>query len=278
MRMRVDDREAAGQEPVRGGEYVMAENDTDVESKRLRLLEQWLDPGTTRLLAQLGVAPGWRCLEVGAGRGSITRWLSDRVGPTGSVVAADIDPRFLTEAPDNVEVRQLDIRQDEVEAGGYNLAHCRALLMHLPDPDAALARMVSALRPGGVLLIEEGDFGLHSFDGHPDAARMNELFGRVFGRLRAAHVMDGSFGRTALARLQPAGLELLGSDVQTGVAAPGDAGYAWEWDNMVAAGPRLVAAGFADEELLTLGHDFFGRPGTTVTTMTMVAAWGRKSR
>ena len=107
----------------------------------------------------LGVKGGWRCLEVGAGHGSIARWLSERVGPAGSVVAVDVDTGFLAGLPDNVDVRELDIRDLDIEPD-FDLAHCRALLMHLSDPADALARIVAALRPGGVLLAEEGDFGL----------------------------------------------------------------------------------------------------------------------
>lgn len=74
-------------------QYVAAEVNADTESGRLRLLEVCRDPGTIGRLDRLGVSCGWRCLEVGAGHGSIARWLAERVGPTGSVLAADIDPR-----------------------------------------------------------------------------------------------------------------------------------------------------------------------------------------
>ena len=157
--------------------YVLGGVDAATEARRLALLEQRFDAGTIRRLGELGVIGGWRCLEVGAGHGSVARWLADKVGPSGSVVAADIDARFLTGLPDNVDVRELDIRDQELEPD-FDLAHCRALLMHLPDPDAALARIVAALRPGGVLLVEEGDFGLLHFGGHPNSAAQNDAHGR----------------------------------------------------------------------------------------------------
>lgn len=132
--------------------YINADSDMETESGRLALLESSRDPGTMRQLEALGVGPGWRCLEVGAGRGSIARWLAEKVTPTGSVTAVDIDLRFLTDMPHNVEVRALDIREDEVEAGAYDLVHCRALLMHLPDPAETLTKLATALRPGGCSL------------------------------------------------------------------------------------------------------------------------------
>jgi ubiquinone/menaquinone biosynthesis C-methylase UbiE len=75
---------------------------------------------------------GWRCLDVGAGAGSLGRWLAERVGPTGHVVAADIDPRFLGGLREpNVEVHRCDITRDAVEQNCYDLVHSRFLLMHM---------------------------------------------------------------------------------------------------------------------------------------------------
>ena len=63
-----------------------------------------------------GVGPGWRCLEVGAGAGSIAGWLADRVGPSGQVIATDLDTRFLEQqARPNLEVRRHDVVRDPLE-------------------------------------------------------------------------------------------------------------------------------------------------------------------
>jgi len=63
------------------------------EDERLSLLEQLFDPTTRRRRAL--VRPGWRCLEVGAGRGSIAVWLTEQVGPSGHVVATDLNTEYL---------------------------------------------------------------------------------------------------------------------------------------------------------------------------------------
>ena len=66
-------------------------------NERLRLagLEEALDPGTRAHLARLGVSPGWRCLEIGAGGGSIALWLAERVAPRGEVLATDLETNYL---------------------------------------------------------------------------------------------------------------------------------------------------------------------------------------
>ncbi|MFZ0976038.1 MAG: hypothetical protein WAN22_27700 [Solirubrobacteraceae bacterium] len=79
-------------------EYVLSQGGSpDVERARLRLLEEYHDPLTVTQLDAIGVGEGWRCLDVGAGGGSVTRLLADRVGSTGSVLAVDLDTSLLTD-------------------------------------------------------------------------------------------------------------------------------------------------------------------------------------
>ena len=127
--------------------------------RRLSLLEEYLDPITKRRLNSLGTRPGLQCLEVGAGGGSVARWLSEQVGPTGRVVATDIDIRWLKDIKlANVEALTHDINLDSLPEGAFDIVHVRWLLHHLADPGLAIRRIISALRPGGWLLIEEVDF------------------------------------------------------------------------------------------------------------------------
>jgi SAM-dependent methyltransferase len=123
---------------------------------RLAALAEVHDAGTIRHLLARGVADGWTCLEIGGGGGTITRWLSDRVGAHGYVLTTDVDTRLLeTVGLPNVEVRRHDILTDPLPDATFDLAYARAVLEHLPDPDLALDRMVMALKPGGWLMVED---------------------------------------------------------------------------------------------------------------------------
>jgi SAM-dependent methyltransferase len=255
--------------------YVMATVDATTEAGRLELLEQRFDPGTIRRLDALGVASGWRCLEVGAGRGSIVRWLAGRAGPAGSVVAADIDPRFLTGLPDNVEVRQHDIRDQELEPG-FDLVHCRFLLMHLPDPAAALARLVAALRPGGVLLAEDGDYGLLHFDGHPNSVAQNDANAEMMRAMRDARIMDGYFGRKLPGMLLAHGLDLELAEIDAAVGRPGEIEYEWIRTTWLEGSAKLVAAGVLDVATGKVVEEFFSAAGTVVSTISLIAAGARR--
>ena len=139
------------------------DNTWENAQRRLSVLESIYDPGTTTRLTALGVDAGWRCLELGAGGGSIARWLCDRVGPSGSVTAVDLEPRFLEADPrPNLEIHRRDILAEGVPGDGYDLIHTRALIMHLPNRERLIADLVRRLRPGGVMLLEEADFYVFS--------------------------------------------------------------------------------------------------------------------
>lgn len=256
--------------------YFPAAIDADTESARLRLLEAGRDPGTISRLDRLGIAPGWRCLEAGAGAGSIARWLADRVGPTGSVLAADINPRFLTDMPAGVDVRRLDILHDDIETEIYDLVHCRIMLMHLPDPATAIARMAAALRPGGLFLFEEGDYGLWNYGGHPDASRMNTLVTRLLTELEKAGIADPWFGRELPGHVLAADLDMHGAEVETRIARPGEAHYEFERASAIATAPVMIELGIygeADASLMTSVCDHLD---SVVSTMSLVSVWGQK--
>src|SRR5262245_22870788 len=73
-----------------GSEYVLTK-DFRGEHERLRLLESHVDPLSVAAIEAVGLSRGARCLEIGAGAGSIARWLAERVGDPGLVVATDLD-------------------------------------------------------------------------------------------------------------------------------------------------------------------------------------------
>ena len=127
-----------------------------VERRRLDANARMWDPFTFRTLQATGVGDGWRCLEIGAGTGTVAAWLLDRVGPAGEVVATDIETRWLEPmASANLIVRYHNVAADSLEHGGYDLVHARLVLEHLPKPERVVAKLVAALRPGGWLVVED---------------------------------------------------------------------------------------------------------------------------
>ncbi len=88
--------------------------------------------------------------------GTITRWLSQRVGSSGYVLTTDIDTRCLeTLGLANVKVRRHDIIAGPLPDRTFDLAYARLVLEHLSNPDVALDRMTAAIKPGGWLVVED---------------------------------------------------------------------------------------------------------------------------
>ena len=178
----------------------------DLEHRRLAGLEAALDPGTREHLTRLGVAPGKRCLEIGAGGGSVAFWMAGEVYPGGSVVATDLETDFLESRASGHPGLQV-MRHDITEEGlptGFDLVHARWLVEWLPDRRGALRRMVSALRPGGVLLIEEPDFVTLLEAAEPAAVR--RVFAAAKRHLEATSPVSLLYGRQALGDLVAVGL------------------------------------------------------------------------
>jgi SAM-dependent methyltransferase len=131
----------------------------EFERARLRLLEAFHDPLTAGQLDAVEVAEGWACLDAGAGAGSVTRMLAERVGPRGSVLAVDLDTTLLESlADDRIQVRRLDLRSDALPTGRFDLVNARLLVMHVGARIGLLDRLAGAVRPGGWLVAAEPDF------------------------------------------------------------------------------------------------------------------------
>src|SRR4249919_1547951 len=113
---------------------------------RLAALASMYDATTTRNLLARGVGPGWCCLEVGGGNGSIASWLANRTAPNGRVLATDLDTRFLdTLSVPNLEVLRHDITRDSLPDRTFDLIHARLVLVHLEQWEQVLERLMAAL-------------------------------------------------------------------------------------------------------------------------------------
>jgi SAM-dependent methyltransferase len=181
--------------------------------RRLDLLEQCFDPASRETLASVGVQPGWHCLEVGGGGGSIVRWLCDAVGPGGSVVTIDLDTRFLREidAP-HLEVIEADMVTEGLPPGPFDLIHSRAVLMHIPARDRLLGELVDRLRPGGLMVLEECDF--HSIGAAE--SRLYQAFIDDFARIVEAEAgLSTTWARSLPARFEALGLSGVGCRATT---------------------------------------------------------------
>ena len=133
-------------------EYVFQRAEDQRELERLRMIEQVFDSASRRRLLATGLQAGWCCLEVGPGAGSVMTWMGEVVGPTGQVVAMDLDPKFLGESgQSNVEILRADIRTAQLQEQSFDLVHARYVLIHIPDYETALTKMFDSSSRGAGL-------------------------------------------------------------------------------------------------------------------------------
>lgn len=240
-------------------------------NERLTLLGAAYDPESIALAQRLGVEAGWRCLEAGAGGGSFARWLCSVTLPGGRVLAVDADPRHLTDLPHRGgEVARMDLVTDELPEGAFDFVHTRFVLLHIAQRDIVLQRLVRALAPGGVILLEEGD-GLGVLDEMPGA--FGEVW-RAFARSTETAGANQAWARDLPAHLGAAGLV----DVQVEAEIPMFRGgspmarmwnltWAQVYETLIAldVSPKVIAA--AQAELEDEQRWFYAPP--------TVRAWGR---
>jgi SAM-dependent methyltransferase len=255
------------------------DNTSEHTGGRFAALQSCYDPVTFARLTDLGVGPGMRCLEVGGGGGSVAAWLAERVGPTGSVLVTDLEPRWMDglAGHTNVRVVRHDIRSEELPEAGFDLIHSRLVLFHVPERVSALERLVRALRPGGRLVLDEFDCGWAPVLAAP-APGSADLFTKTHEavmRVLTAAGADTRWGVHAYAALCRAGLVDVSALTHAESWRGGSPGIRLHRANLRELGAGLVEQGLTQEELescLRLLED----PGFAVNSYPLTTTWGTR--
>ncbi len=244
------------------------------EQRRLALMSELLDPPHRSLLKAVGLEPGWRCLEVGCGNGSISKWLSTEA-TAGYVVATDLDTSYITDLHGrNLEVRPLNILEAKVEQGEYDLVTARAVLHHLRDRQRAVGQMVTALKPGGVLLCVEPDM-LPAAAAEPDSL---QRFWQGWLKWSASAGIDYFLGRKMPGLLAGSGLQRVEAVGNTAIYNGGSPWATYWLETLNELRPKLLDSGFVSDESLRVVEQFYLDPNHWTSAITFVGAWGFKAR
>lgn len=237
---------------------------------RLRTLEQAFDPLSQTVFEHLELGDNAAILDLGAGAGSLTRWLSTRY-PGATVTATDIDTRFLTAIP-GIRVITHDAATDGFPAASFDVVHARALLCHLSERENILTRAVSWVRPGGWVVIEDVSL-------QPSLETAHPLFKKVArAGLTLLEQSIGSDMRWADAlptRLRDRGLcnvEHRTLEGRIGDNSPADTFWA---ATTAQAAPALLKAGLLTQAELDAMAALRADPAFTDAALTLVSAWGQ---
>jgi SAM-dependent methyltransferase len=244
-----------------------------VERARLAMLEEVCDPLTWRQFDAIGVGEGWRCLDVGAGGGSATRLLAERVGDTGSVLAVDLDTRLLAPlASDRVEVRRHDLVADRLPDSAFDLVHARNLLMHLQARVDALRRLLAAARPGGWVALHEPDFNAVAL------SPTNGSWGRTWSAFCDAAVAGGwdpGYGARLVSDIEALDLVQRHADVVIQTSPGGGVRARLFAGTLERFRERMLALG-AIEDDLDAAQRLLRDPRVTFRSPVLTTAWAQR--
>jgi len=262
--------------PIGRSGYLL-DNADAIAAHRMRALARLYDPASRRALTSAGIAPGWHCLEVGGGGGGVARWMAEQVGPTGSVLCTDIDPRHI--APSgmaNLHVVRHDAVRDVFPERQFDLAHARLVLLHIPERAAVLEKMVAALKPGGWLVIEDFDTAsvLPEVAVNPKEARVETADALRSYMIRGG--VDGRFGRSLYGRFKALGLVDVSAEGRVMMWDGANGGADLMRINFEQIGEKVVAAGLLSAEQLKADLKRLDEPGFVTPSPVMWAAIGRK--
>jgi ubiquinone/menaquinone biosynthesis C-methylase UbiE len=266
----------------RTSDYVLALNPAEVE--RLQVQAHVWEPDVEALLDQIGVQPGWSCLDVGCGAVGILKPLSQRVGPAGHVVGIDNDPRLLAAARAYIEVEGLTnvelLERNALDTGlpreSFDLVHARFLLV-FGQWDALLREMIALAKPDGIVASQETD--QNSWNFLPEGStwsRLKQTLEAAFHHIGG----DANLGRRTAQLLSQAGLEAV--QVRAAVRALQDSHPYMRMPILGAQGFRnvITSAGLMNEvelnDTLAQMERIVDDPETIALTFTVMPVWGRK--
>ncbi|MGZ8363346.1 MAG: methyltransferase domain-containing protein [Caulobacteraceae bacterium] len=205
----------------------------DAEIARLALQHRVWRPRVLDAFRRAGITSGSRVIDAGAGPGWCSLDLADIVGPSGRIQALERSERFLehlSEAArerhlDNIETHNLDLVTDDLPVSGADAFWVRWVLAFVSDPEAVLAKLVAALKPGGVAVIHEYlDYGTWSFA--PKMQSHEEFRDFVIKDWRASGG-EPDIARSFPSLLPKAGLRIKELRPIVDVVTPDN--YVWQW-------------------------------------------------
>jgi SAM-dependent methyltransferase len=260
------------------GRYLL-DNQQAEAGERFDALSELFNPSTFRHMLRLGISPGWRAWEIGAGGPSVPQWIAETVGPSGFVLATDIDTSWL-EGPGNGNYKVLchDVGAEPPPEIMFDLIHARLVLVHVGQRERAIRFMIDALRPGGWLLLEEADPGLQELvclDEYGDQQRLANKLKLAFRSLMAERGVDLAFGRTLPRRLRGAGLSYVSSDAYFPIGGP--ACNELERATIFQIRDRLLESGLVSEAEIDQHLSNIASGDLDLATSPMVSAWGQKA-
>ncbi|TDC59567.1 methyltransferase domain-containing protein, partial [Micromonospora sp. KC207] len=170
-----------------------------------------------------------------------------------------------------------DLEREELPEAEYDLVHARLVLEHLRDPEAALAKLVAALRPGGWILVEDMNWAAT----YPLPGAGEETFRAVTGAMRRWLAGTGSrptLGAELPRLLRGLGVADVGCEGRAHLIEGGTPTATIMVQNLLRQfGPWYVRFGLLTEEQVADGIAWGADPECAGFSALLMATWGRRS-
>ncbi len=260
---------------------------TDTERDRLLSQARQYEPTANWLLDQINVQPGWRAVDIGCGPIGILNLLSQRVGLRGTVIGLEREPRFVEMARAEIAIRELanvtivqaDGLNTGLEKNSFDLVHERLVLINVSARKEFLSEMLSLLRPGGTVALEDVDnVSWLCQPAHPSWDILLNAFHTVFH----AGGGDGFVGRRLPTLLRAAGVQDIHIKVTVETPPLGDYRRTHLISLIDSVRDKIIAEGILSEAKLNEHREALAQhisdPATTVVDKLLVQCWGQKPR
>ncbi|ANN57195.1 hypothetical protein A9174_10765 [Mesorhizobium loti NZP2037] len=258
---------------------------TSTERDRLLRQAEQYESTANWLLDQIPIQPGWRVADIGCGPIGILNLLASRVGPQGKVFGVEREQRFVEMARSEISKRGLGTvtmvcaegLNTGLEKSSFDLAHERLVLVNVSEREALLIEMLSLLRPGGTVALQDVDnVSWLCQPAHPSWDILLNAFHGVF----QAGGGDPFIGRRLPALLHTAGVQNIATKVTVETPLSGDYRRTHLISLIDSVHDKIIAEGLLDEASLKKHRkavaDHLEDPSTTVIDKLLVQCWGQK--